>query len=128
MKSGNQFGIGINGNEYPLVANFKPVNLPSAAIFLADKSPDFVDRKYLGCNPRILVSISLLLRSPATTKRRMIVLRFKPVSRSVVRIEQPSTRHWIALAAVSGLDSNVLRVSLAWGSEKRVLQDVHFQR
>ena len=37
----------------------------------------------------IRVSINLTLCSPATTSRRLIVLRLSPISRSVVRIEQP---------------------------------------
>jgi hypothetical protein len=55
-------------------------------------------------------------------------LRFMSVSRSVERIEQPSTRHLTTSAATSGRVSKVSRVSLIWGSEKLELQEVHFQR
>jgi hypothetical protein len=59
---------------------------------------------------------------------RMIVFRLSPVSRSVLRIEQPSRRHRSAWIAEAGFETNVSRVSFVWDSENRDLQAVHFQR
>jgi hypothetical protein len=42
---------------------------------------------------------------------RIMVFRFRPVSRSVERIEQPSRKQRIARSAASGLESIVSRVS-----------------
>jgi len=50
------------------------------------------------------------------------------VSRSVLRIEQPSTRHRIAWIAASGLDSIVSLVSCACGSQNVDLQELQRQR
>ena len=58
----------------------------------------------------------------------MIVLRFRPVSRSVLRIEQPSRRHWIERSPASGLLVMVARVNLVCGSQKVELQDWQRQR
>jgi hypothetical protein len=58
----------------------------------------------------------------------MMVFRLSPVSRSVERIEQPSSKHWIARAATSGFASIVSRVNLSWGSQNVDWQEVQRQR
>src|ERR1017187_7155228 len=45
----------------------------------------------------------------------MIVFRFRPVRRSVERIEQPSRRHRTARSAESGVERNVSRVKACVG-------------
>jgi len=46
--------------------------------------------------------------------------------------EHAGQRSWVVVASAgvadTGFDRNVSRVSFSWGSEKRVLQEVHFQR
>ncbi len=124
----NEFSFRVNGDKNPLAANSSGSPERTRFCFLPTQVQISSISRYLGRRPRILVFMSFALRSPATMSSRMMVLRFRPVSRSVDRIEQPSSRQCSARSAASGFDRNVSRVSLVWGSENRVLQEVHFQR
>ena len=89
----NEFTLRIHCDEYPLVAIFGRITLADTTRFLLHVIQISSSCKYLGQRSRIIVSIKREQRAPTRMGSRMIVLRFRPVSRSVVRIEQPSTRH-----------------------------------
>jgi hypothetical protein len=112
VKRRSKSGFRINRHEHPLASKFLRIAFSDALLFLANHVQISSISKYLGLSPRILTSLRLVLRSPATMSKRMIVFRLSPVSRSVLRIEQPSRRHCSAFAAASVLVRMVPRGDL----------------
>ncbi len=99
----NEFGVRVQRDENPLISEVAGSSLRTCRAFFIKKvqiSSHWIRRQG---NWRILRFINLSERSPASTSSRMMVFRLSPVSRSVVRIEQPSSRHFSACAAASGL-------------------------